>query len=206
MAELPITRVAASTEQQNRIRNTVSRTESLAGIAHVAREQDVDALTALLADPQISGRIYTLPSVINQDTIATFVDQHLAERDRGVGLLMVSIDEDGTASAYHDIQFWPQWAACEFGGAIRRERQNSGQGSARIAKAVSWLFESIGVELICETAALDNIRTARLLDRLGFTCKGDIESRLPDGGTRPSRYWELSNAEWLLQAGNPTAD
>ncbi len=206
MAELPITRVAASAEKQHRIRNAVSRIESLVGIAHVAREQDTDALTALLTDPQITGQIYTLPSVINRDTIAAFIDQHLAERERGEGLLMVSIDDDGAASGYHDIQFWPQWAACEFGGAIRRERQNTGQGSAGIAKAVSWLFESIDVELICETAALDNVRTARLLDRLGFAYKGEIESTLPDGGTRPSRYWELSKADWLLQVGNPTPD
>ena len=27
-----------------------------------------------------------------------------------------------------------------------------------------WLFDVLGLELICETAALDNIRTARLLD------------------------------------------
>lgn len=206
MAELPITRVAASTEKQNVIRNAVSRVESLAGIARLAREQDVDALTALLADPHISGRIYTLPGVINHDTIATFIDQHLAERKRGEGLLMVSIDEDGVASGYHDIQFWPQWAACELGGAIRRERQNTGQGGAGAAAVFTWLFEVIGVELICETAALDNVRTARLLGRLGFTDKGEIASTLPDGGTRPSRYWELSKAEWLLQAGKPTAD
>lgn len=206
MAELPITRVAASTEKQNLIRNAVSRVESLAGIARLAREQDVDALTALLADPHISGRIYTLPGVINHDTIATFIDQHLAERERGEGLLMVSIDEDGVASGYHDIQFWPQWAACEFGGAIRRERQNTGQGGAGAAAVFTWLFEVIGVELICETAALDNVRTARLLARLGFTDKGEIASTLPDGGTRPSRYWELSKAEWLLQAGKPTTD
>lgn len=206
MSELPITRVAASTEKQNRIRNAVRQVESLAGIGRLAREQDVDALTALLADPHISGQIYTLPGVINHDTIATFSEQHLAERERGEGLLMVSIDEGGMASGYHDIQFWPQWAACEFGGAIRRERQNTGQGGAGAAAVFSWLFEVIGVALICETAALDNVRTARLLDRLGFTDKGEITSTLPDGGTRPSRYWELSKAEWLLQAGKPIAD
>lgn len=83
MAALPIARVAASTEKQNPIRNAVSTTESLAGIAEVARAQDMDALTALLAGPQISGRIYTLPGVINYDTIATFIDHHLAERERG---------------------------------------------------------------------------------------------------------------------------
>jgi len=201
MAELPLTRIPASTEIQAGIRQAVRQAETLDGNAQVARKQDVSALTMLLADPQISRQIYTLPSLINHDTIADFIDRHLAERERGEGLLMVNIDADGVASAYHDIQFWPQWAACEFGGAIRRDQQNIGQGSAGIAATISWLFDVIGVELICETAALDNVRTAHLLDRLGFTDKGEIESSLPDGGTRPSRCWELTKSEWLAREG-----
>jgi RimJ/RimL family protein N-acetyltransferase len=200
VAELPLTRIAVNTEKQTSIRDAVGNAENLAGIAHVAREKDLDALTALLADPQISVPIYTLPSLINHDTIATFIDQHLDERKRGEGLLMVSIDENGVASAYHDIQFWPQWAACELGGAIRRDRQNTGQGGAGAGAAFDWLFDVIGVDLICETAAPDNVRTARLLERLGFTYKGEIESKLSGGGLRPSRYWELKKTDWSLRS------
>ena len=126
MAELPLTRVAVDTEKQAYIRDAVSKAENLAGIAHIARDKDVDALTALLADPQISEPIYTLPSLINHDTVAAFIDRHLDERKRGEGLLMVGTDESGVASAYHDIRIWPQWAACELGGAMRRDRQNTG--------------------------------------------------------------------------------
>ncbi|MCG8432600.1 MAG: GNAT family N-acetyltransferase, partial [Gammaproteobacteria bacterium] len=104
--------------------------------------------------------------------------------------------EDGSVSSYHDFKFWPQWAACELGGAIRQDRQNKGQGGTGAAMAFSWLFDVIGVDLICETAALDNLRTARLLERIGFIYKGEIESRLPGGGVRPSRYWELEIGHW----------
>ncbi len=200
MTELPLTRIAASQERQLRIRNAVSQAESLADIARVAREEDVDALTALLEDPQISQPIYTLPKQINHHTVTDFIDRHLAERERGEGLLMVSIDENGVASAYHDIQVWPHWAACELGGAIRRDRQNTGQGGAGAAAAFGWLFEVIGVDLICETSALDNVRTARLLERIGFADKGEIESELSGGGLRPSRYWELNKADWLTRS------
>lgn len=200
MSELPLTRIAVSKEKQAGIRAAVSKAENLAGIAHVAREKDVRALTALLADPQISEPIYTLPSLVNHDVVAAFVDRHLDERKRGEGLLMVSIDESDVASAYYDIQTWPRWGACELSGAIRRDRQNTGQGVAGAAAVFSWLFEVIGVDLICETAALDNVRTAHLLERLGFADKGEIESKLSGGGTRPSRYWELSKADWLLRS------
>ena len=199
MTELPLTRIAAGAENQASIRGAVSSAENLADIARVAREEDTNALTALLADPGISEPIYTLPSPINHDTVAAFIDRHLEERKRGEGLLMVGIDETGVANAYHDIQFWPQWAACELGGAIRRDRQNAGQGTSGAAAAFDWLFEFIGVDLICETAALDNVRTERLLERLGFTDMGEIESELPGGGLRPSRYRELHKADWSLR-------
>ncbi len=129
MAELPLTRIAVSAEKQASIRDAVSRAESFAGIARVAGKQDVNALTALFADPQVSAPIYTLPSSINQHTVAAFIDWHLDERKRGEGLLMVSVDESGVASAYRDIQFWPQWAACELGGAVRRDHDRGAAAS-----------------------------------------------------------------------------
>lgn len=200
MADLPLTRIAANAEKQASIRDAVSKTGTVAGIAHVAREKDIAALTELLEDPQISGPIYTLPGQISHDTVAAFVDRHLEERERGEGLLLVSVDDRGLACAYHDIQIWPQWAACELGGAIRSDQQSTGQGGAGAAAVFGWLFQVIGVDLICETAALDNVRTARLLERLGFTYKAEIESKLSDGGTRPSRYWELAKTDWLSRS------
>lgn len=110
---------------------------------------------------------------------------------------MISTDEDGRASAYHDIKIWPQWAACELSGAIRRDRQNTGHGSSGATIAFRWLFEVIGIDLICETAALDNVRTARLLEKIGFIFRGKINSKLSGGGLRPSLYWELERENWL---------
>ncbi|SEA31755.1 GNAT family N-acetyltransferase [Microbulbifer marinus] len=196
MTEIPLTRVIASKEKQLQIRNSVSNAVNIPGVAHIASEKDVDALTSLLDNPEISKPIYTLPQQINRNTISAFINKHIEDRALGEGLLMVSTDESGVASAYYDIQFWPQWAACELGGAIRGDRQGAGQGSDGAIAAFSWLFETIGVDLICETAALDNTRTAHLLERIGFTYMGEIESQLADGGVRPSHYWELSKANW----------
>lgn len=196
MTDIPLTRNAASKKKEAQIRNAVRAAGNLADLAHLAQKTDVKALTILLEDPQISGPIYTLPDQINVRTVGSFIEDHLAERERGEGLLMIGTDEDGSVNAYHDIKIWPQWAACELGGAIRRDRQNSGQGSAGAALAFSWLFEVIGVDLICETAAIDNFRTAKLLERIGFIYGGEIESNLPDGGLRPSHYWELEKSNW----------
>jgi len=41
------------------------------------------------------------------------------------------------------------------------------------------------------------VRTASLLERIGFQFMGEITSLLPDGGSRPSHYWELYKEDWL---------
>jgi RimJ/RimL family protein N-acetyltransferase len=197
MTDIPLTRNTASKEKESQIRNAVRNAENIPELACLARENDVDALTFLLEDPLISTPIYTLPDQINRNTVANFIERHLLERERGEGLLMISTDEDGGASAYHDIKIWPQWAACELGGAIRRDRQNTGHGSSGATIAFRWLFEVIGIDLICETAALDNVRTARLLEGIGFTFRGEISSKLSGGGLRPSLCWELERKNWL---------
>jgi len=197
MTDIPLTRNTASKEKESQIRNAVRNAENIPELACLARENDVDALTFLLEDPLISIPIYTLPDQINRNTVANFIERHLLERERGEGLLMISTDEDGGVSAYHDIKIWPQWAACELGGAIRRDRQNTGHGSSGATIAFRWLFEVIGIDLICETAALDNVRTARLLEGIGFTFRGEISSKLSGGGLRPSLCWELERKNWL---------
>jgi RimJ/RimL family protein N-acetyltransferase len=196
MGELPLTRIAADLDKQADIRAAVRAAQCMADNVRLARAEDADALTVLLADPRVSAPIYTLPEPIDRETVAAFIDRHLGERERGEGLLLVGYDEAGAVCAYHDIQVWPQWAACELGGAIRPDRQNRGRGSAGAMGAFAWLFEVIGVDLICETAALDNVRTANLLERIGFAYKGEVDSKLAGGGVRRSHCWELTKDDW----------
>lgn len=153
----------------------------------------------LIADPRVSDPIYTLPKPPTLEAARAFIEHHIEEQRRGEGLLILDVDERGAVAGYHDIQFWPKWAACELGGAIRPDQQGSGSGTAGAAMAFDWLFDVIGVELICETAALDNIRTRKLLLRLGFRLIGEIESELPGGGVRPSLYFEMTRAEWIAR-------
>ena len=196
---IPKTRNLVSEERQQAIREAVQRCRGIPQLSRVVTEDDVHRLTDLFSDPSLSAPIYTLPTVINPETVAAFIDKHLAEQRLGKGLLMINVDDNDRAVGYYDVQVWPQWAACELGGAIRGDRQNSGQGGAGALTTFNWLFDALGVDLICETAALDNIRTARLLERIGFKYMGEIESVLPDGGTRPSRYWEMSKQDWVEQ-------
>jgi len=196
---IPKTRNLISKERQQTIREAVQSCSGIPELSRVVTKDDVQRLTDLFSDPSLSASIYTLPTVISNETVAEFINKHLAEQHNGEGLLMINVDDDGSVAGYYDVQVWPQWAACELGGAIRGDRQNSGQGGAGAITSFNWLFDYLGVDLICETAALDNIRTARLLERIGFKDMGEVESGLPEGGTRPSRYWEMTKQDWIEQ-------
>mgnify|MGYP006326654391 FL=1 len=199
MADIPKTRTYVSSEEAERLRAFVRQAELMNGRiagARVARPEDAAALAGLLAHETIGPRIYTMPSPINAQTMGDFIDDHLMQRARGDGILFASFNGAGEATAYFDVELWPQWSIAKFGGAVKAERQGRGFGGACGLAAVEWCFDQLGVARICETTARDNDRSIRLLSRLGFVQHGEVVAIKPDGSTRPSLYWELEREAW----------
>ena len=199
MADIPKTRTYVSSEEAERLRAFVRQAELMNGRiagARVARPEDAAALAGLLAHETIGPRIYTMPNPINAETMAPFINDHLLQRARGDGILFVSFNGQGEATAYFDVELWPQWSIAKFGGAVKAERQGRGFGGACGLAAVEWCFDQLGVARICETTARDNDRSIHLLSRLGFVQHGEVVAIKPDGSTRPSLYWELEREAW----------
>ncbi|HZZ35005.1 MAG TPA: GNAT family N-acetyltransferase [Caulobacteraceae bacterium] len=162
----------------------------------LAEAQDADGLTGFLSDPRVSGSIYDLPRPIEPATIGRWIEACAAARQRGEGLLMLTRDADGVISGYSKITVWPERSAAELAGAIRADRQNAGQGGAGAWRTVHWMFETLGVRLICLTAAMDNIRSARLIEAMGFVRMGERTAVADDGVERQSLYWEMTREDW----------
>ena len=200
MAGIPITRNEVSPARAEGIRQRVRQVAVLPTgerPSRLAQPGDAAELLAFLSDPSVHAPIYSLPNPLTPESVAAFIEDHLEQRERGEGLLFVRPDETGAIMGYSDFQIWPQWAAGELGGALRADRQSQGAGAAGAKASFQWMFDALDLDLICETAALDNVRTARLLDHLGFTRMGQVESVRPDGTTRASLVWELSRAGGL---------
>lgn len=200
MADIPKTRIAVSEVEADRLREFVRQSELMNGRiagARVAGRKDAAALAGLLAHESIGPKIYTMPSPINEATMAIFIEDHLLQRARGEGILFVSFNGAGEATAYFDVELWPQWSIAKFGGAVKAQRQGRGFGGACGLAAVEWCFGQLGVNRICETTAKDNDRSIQLLSRLGFVQMGEVLAVKPDGSTRPSLYWELEREAWF---------
>jgi RimJ/RimL family protein N-acetyltransferase len=199
VAEIPKSRVCVCAEEDQRLRDVVRSAEEMNGRiagARVARETDAAALAELLAHASIGPKIYTMPDPINAETMTVFITDHLMQRARGEGVLFASFNARGEATAYFDVEVWPQWSICKFGGAVKAERQGRGFGGACGLAAVEWCFDRLGVARICETTARDNDRSIRLLSRLGFVQMGEVTAVKADGTSRPSLYWEMERTDW----------
>jgi RimJ/RimL family protein N-acetyltransferase len=198
-SEIPKTRNCVAYLEQQRLRDVIRQSEWMNGRisgARVALPADAAALAGLLGHDSIGPKIYTMPNPINESTMATFIEDHLMQRARGDGILFAAFNAAGEATAYFDVEVWPEWSVAKFGGAVKAERQGRGFGGACGLAAVEWCFDHLGCNRICETTARDNDRSIRLLSRLGFVQMGEVLSVRPDGTTRPSLYWEMSQQDW----------
>jgi RimJ/RimL family protein N-acetyltransferase len=159
----------------------------------------VPGLVTLLSDERVSGPIYDLPRPINEDSITRWVAENQAQALAGEALLLVTLDDKGEVAGYSRITVWPDRSAAELAGAVRADLQNRGQGSAGMARTFGWIFETLGVRMMCLTAALDNVRSQKGIDAAGFRRMGERDAIKPDGTIRRSVYWELTRDEWRMR-------
>jgi RimJ/RimL family protein N-acetyltransferase len=152
-----------------------------------------------LSDPAIHGPIYNLPRPLTVATVRSFIETKLEDRVRGEGLLFLRFDEAGEVIGYSEFGIWPEWGAGDLGGALRADQQGKRAGVAGAKRSFTWMFKSLHLNLIVATGAIDNIRTARMLDGLGFERKGEITNTRPDGTQRRSNVWELARDDWFAR-------
>ncbi|WP_162558918.1 GNAT family N-acetyltransferase [Sphingorhabdus sp. EL138] len=203
--EIPFTRNGISTEKEQRIRSAVRGAESLPtdnAMSRIAVKEDAELFHEFLSDPQISAPIYTLPRPLTVDALEHFIAKHAEEQSKGEGLLFLNFNSEGEIGGYQDICIWPRWAAGELGGAVHPDRQGKRKGIEGAKLGFDWMFNILGLDLICETASLNNHRTARLLDGLGFKRMGETLSQRDDGTTRASLVWEISKEQWCRKHGD----
>lgn len=199
MGDLPLTRTRLPEARQQEIRDAVRAARGIgfdASPSRVATVEDADALYRFLADPEIHGPIYNLPRPITVESVRDMIVRNLAAQAAGEGMLFLRFDEAGEVLGYSEFEIWPEWGAGDLGGALRQDVQGQRAGIDGAKRTFDWMFEGLRLELIVATGALDNIRTARLLDRLGFERKGEITSTRADGSSRQSLVWEVTRAAW----------
>ena len=199
MSAPPNTVLHADSEEAAAIRAAVRASApgvGRSGTRRAAAIEDAAALARFFSDPAVSDPIYDLPRPFTDENVRAWIAVRIARRARGEGSLSLVLDDSGEIVSYADVTVWPAHASGELAGAVRADLQNSGQGSANMRQMFHWMFEDLGLRLICLTAALDNVRSARGIEAAGFTRMGERIAVRADGTTRPSLYWEMTRDEW----------
>ncbi|MES2723106.1 MAG: GNAT family protein [Pseudomonadota bacterium] len=196
MSAPPKTVLRATPEEEAAIRQAVRTAQPGSPDSVLAGPEHVAGLVTLLSDPAVSGPIYDLPRPINAETVSAWVAEAEALRQKGEAILFVSLDPAGEVAGYSRFSVWPDRSSAEIVGGRRANLQSRGQGSAGAARSFGWMFEALGVRLVGLTAALDNVRSARVIEAAGFVRMGERDSVRPDGTVRRSLYWELTRDQW----------
>ncbi len=199
MSAAPKTVLAASPEEEAAIRAAVREARGLTALdpgRRVACAEDAAALAEFFSDPRVSDPIYSLPRPFTAENVGAWIARGAAKQARGEAILSVSRDPLGQIAGYTEVEVWPDRASAELGGAVRADRQNSGRGGAGMAGVIDWIFETLGARLMCLTAALDNVRSQKIIDAAGFVRMGGRDAVRPDGSIRASVYWEMTREQW----------
>lgn len=198
MSAPPKTRLYVTPEEAGAVRAAVIAADpsGLGADCTAASEKDAQALTHLLGDPSIATAIYDLPSPITLQTVGAWIADAGRKRQHGEALLTVRTAKDGTIYSYSYFTIWPDLAAAEIAGGFRAEDQGAGLGKTGALRSFAWMFEALKVRLICVTAALDNVRSAKVIEAAGFTSMGERQSHRANGSVRRSRYWEMTIEQW----------
>ncbi len=203
MSAPPVTVLEVSEAEAEAIREAVRKADPLTlGAGRMqARPEHAAALAHFFADSRVSGAIYDLPRPFTAEVMNDWIVESEALRLEGRRLLILTFDETAQLVGYSAISVWPERSAAELAGAIRADRQNEGQGGAGAIHSFGWVFDALGVRMMGLTAALDNVRSARLIDAAGFTRMGERDSVRPDGTVRRSLYWEMMAEDWKARWG-----
>ena len=198
MSDPPVTVIRAPSGEEADIRRRVREVDpaSLGPDRVIAVPGHAASLARMLADPRVSDPIYDLPRPITEASVQAWIEATADQQARGEAVLILSLDEDGEVAGYSRFSVWPDRSSAEIAGATRADRQNRGQGTTGAARSFGWMFEVLGVRLVGLTAALDNVRSARVIEAAGFRPMGERDSRRPDGTLRRSLYWEMTIHEW----------
>lgn len=208
MSAPPKTMLVVSRDEEQRIRDRVRNADpgGLGPLRLYAGEEDAAAVLDLLADPSVSAPVYDLPQPLTLESVTAWIRDAHEQRRRGEGLLILTRTPGGPVTGYSRITVWPDRASAELAGALRAGLQGAGAGGTGAAHTINWIFDALAVRLVCLTAATDNVRSIRLIDRMGFRRMGERDAVRPDGSTRQSCYWELTVEEWReLVARQPRA-
>jgi RimJ/RimL family protein N-acetyltransferase len=141
------------------------------------RDDDLDALAAINADPEVMRYILD-GSVRDRQQSAAALEKMVRDwAQRGFGLFAVEVRETGVLIGWAGLavpEFLPEvMPAVEVGWRLARTAWGHGYATEAAAAALRFGFDDRGLDRIISIRHVDNARSARVMDKLGLTYEFD---------------------------------
>jgi [ribosomal protein S5]-alanine N-acetyltransferase len=163
------------------------------------QETDIDALFALFSNPQVMRYWSHGPMSTRQDAIvyANTMIENFTKRE-ALRWIIADLESDqllGTCALY-DINW--QHARAGLGYALMPDYWGKGLAQEAASLAISYGFLELGLHRIEADTEPNNLRSNKVLERLGFQREGLLRERFlhPDG-MQDSLIFGILKPEWL---------
>jgi RimJ/RimL family protein N-acetyltransferase len=171
------------------------------------RDDDLDALSAIYADPEVMrfiGDGSTRDRRQTADGLA-MMERHWDERD--FGLFAVQLRETGELAGWIGLaipEFLPEvLPAVEIGWRLGREYWGRGIATEGALAVLRFGFVDRELDRIVSIRHPDNHASGRVMDKLGL--RFDRRTAVPSHG-QPVEVYALTRAEYLARAGRDPAN
>lgn len=176
------------------------------------REEDRAPFAVMNADPVV---MEFFPALLTEaesdDLVARFALEH-AER----GFCPWAVEERASGAfigfvGLHEVPTYLDFSpAIEVGWRLSHAYWGRGYAREAAAAAIAFGFETLGVPEIVSLTTVGNLRSRRVMERLGMTRDfgGDFEHpRIPEGhSVRPHVLYRLAAADWAEQRVTEISD
>lgn len=163
-------------------------------------DDDVEAMTAALSDPDISLWIPVIPYPYSTDDAHRFIDlaRREAEEERMVAMAITDSDDGRLLGGSGLSRISLGNRSAEVGYWVAAPERGRGVATRTTALLVDWGFDSLGLERIALLADLDNVASRRVAHKLGFVEEGVLRAHL---STRRGRRDSVSYARLRSDRG-----
>ena len=171
------------------------------------RDGDRDTFAAMNGDPRVSEFLVGPVTPADSDDMVDRIER--CWRERGYGLWAAERRDSGAFIGY--VGLWPATfdapftPAVEVGWRLAYTHWGNGFATEGATEALRLGFEVMGMPEIVSFTAHQNIRSIRVMERLGMRrdpyCDFDHPAFEPDDPSRQHVLYRLSRADWLETPG-----
>jgi ribosomal-protein-alanine N-acetyltransferase len=159
------------------------------------RPGDVDDALAYRDDPEFSRYLPHIPQPFTRRDAEEFVARNIGEPWDSFPTFAVVLDDKVIGTVNFDVV--PSQQIAMLGFAIGRQHWGRGIGIEAARAAVGWAFEAFDLAKIWATTDARNVRSQRVMEKLGMQLEGRFRSheRARDGRA-DKVYYGILRGEW----------